>query len=172
MKKTFEERFWAKVNKAGPTPSHMPDAGPCWEWMGGLSEKGYGYFYLPGDGHTRQVKAHRYAWKVSVDPELRRSTPIDHMCFNRSCVRLSHMREGSHGVNAQNLSGAQSNSATGVRGVSWSKGDRSFRVNVTASGKSYSRCGFRTVAEAEEAAIQMRRKYMPASLMDQQALAS
>ncbi len=28
------DRFWAKVNKDGPIPAHMPHLGPCWLWTG------------------------------------------------------------------------------------------------------------------------------------------
>src|SRR5690606_14749582 len=37
---TVEERFWAKVDKEGPT---FADHGNCWVWTGALRVGGYGH---------------------------------------------------------------------------------------------------------------------------------
>lgn len=53
---TFEERFWAHVNKSGPVPGHRVELGPCWVWQGAPNDAGYGMFWVAsGD----QRRAHR-----------------------------------------------------------------------------------------------------------------
>ena len=37
----IKERIWTKVDKNGPIPSHKPELGPCYMWLGGKTEKGY-----------------------------------------------------------------------------------------------------------------------------------
>ena len=32
-KEPLGERFWSKVDKNGPIPSHRPELGPCWIWI-------------------------------------------------------------------------------------------------------------------------------------------
>jgi len=86
-RQTTEERFWAKVNKNGPVPTHRPDLGPCWVWMGSLSDKGYGRFDVyPG----KKVRAHRWAFEEAKGPIPQGLVP-DHLCRTPACVRPGHM---------------------------------------------------------------------------------
>ncbi len=48
--KNRAERFWAKVNKAGP--------GGCWLWTGYTQRFGHGWL------GTKKGLAHRYAWET------------------------------------------------------------------------------------------------------------
>jgi len=84
MRTTVEDRFWAKVNKAGPTPPRRPELGPCWIWTAGLAE-GYGQFRYPG-GHS----AYRYAYELLVGP-VPEGLQLDHLCRNRACVNPAHL---------------------------------------------------------------------------------
>ncbi len=85
-----ERRFWAKVNKEGPTMPHMDT--PCWEWTGGKNTGGYGSFGVrPGV----VMLAHRY-----VRPDIRRGKMACHRCDNRVCVRPDHLYEGTAQQNA------------------------------------------------------------------------
>lgn len=91
-----KERFWEKVNKDGPIPSHRSDLGPCWLWTACLNEKGYGSFHV-SKGHT--VLAHRFLLKAIPGLES------DHLCRNHACVRPSHIEQVTHAVNNERKRG-------------------------------------------------------------------
>ena len=80
-----QARFWSKVNKNGPIPTHRPDLGPCWLWTRSCVD-GYGQFWL--DGTNR--KAHRVAWEWEHGP-VPGTLELDHLCRVRPCVRPSHL---------------------------------------------------------------------------------
>lgn len=76
------ERFWEKVDKAGPNG--------CWLWTASLNEHGYGYFGR-GRGVTGvTTKAHRVAYELVVGP-LPEGMVLDHICSVRSCVNPAHL---------------------------------------------------------------------------------
>lgn len=82
-----EERFWPKVNKAGPMPAQGRVTGLCWQWRAGKSAQGYGIFHP-----TREASslAHRYSWELHRGP-IPESLVIDHLCRNRACVNPDHL---------------------------------------------------------------------------------
>ena len=53
---------------------------------------------------------------------------IDHICHNRTCVNVDHLRLATAAQNNSNLAGATARSSTGVRGV-YPRGSR-FRVGI------------------------------------------
>ena len=143
MKKTAEERFWEKVDKTGE----------CWLWTASCTPAGYGKFRHGG----KLVYSHRlsYSWTNGEIPE---GLYIDHRCHQRNCVRPDHLRLVTHAQNHQNRRGANSNNATGVRGVYWSRHARKFQALVKLSGKKYSAGYYDTLEEAEAAVIAKRRE--------------
>lgn len=94
---TTEEKFWAKVDKNGPVPEHVPEIGNCWVWTG-ATQKGfpYGFFYAK----PRLVKAHRYCWALHHG-EIQRSTWVLHKCDRPACVRVDHLFLGNAKDNAE-----------------------------------------------------------------------
>ncbi len=74
----IQERFFSKVS--------VGDG--CWEWTG--SKMAYGYGNMR-DANGKVRLAHRLAWELQVGP-VPDGLFIDHICGNRSCVRLDHLR--------------------------------------------------------------------------------
>lgn len=90
---TVEQRFWVKVDKAGPLPERRPELGPCWQWIAGKTGAGYGAF-----GSHAEL-AHRISYMALVGP-IPSGTELDHLCRNRGCVRPAHLEAVPHRVNA------------------------------------------------------------------------
>jgi hypothetical protein len=90
------DRFWPKIDKAGPIPPHRPELGPCHVWTGGHDTKGYGRISLGGRKGRMEV-AHRVAFFLA---EGRWPDPCAlHHCDNPPCVRRSHLFEGTYADN-------------------------------------------------------------------------
>ena len=97
-----EVRFWALVDKQGPTQPHMRSR--CWVWTAYRNAQGYGrftatsYLWRTTLGLTTRL-AHRLSWFIAhgaLPPGL-----ICHRCDNPCCVRPSHLRKGTHASNVQ-----------------------------------------------------------------------
>ena len=97
--KTAEQRFWKKVDKNGPTPSHIPHLGPCWIWTGYKQQQGYGIFW--GTQETGMV-SHRFSWELE-NGKIPDGLKACHHCDNKSCVRPSHLFLGTSKDNTQDL---------------------------------------------------------------------
>ncbi len=94
---SLEDRFWAKVNKAGPIPEGRPELGNCWDWTGRPNEEGYGSL-LVGGRKGKQERAHRVGYELVVGP-IPAGLVLDHLCRRTSCVRYSHLDPCTQAVN-------------------------------------------------------------------------
>ena len=92
---TLKQRFWSKVNKAGPVPDYAPKLGPCWLWTATKSSEGYGLYYVTD---KRRVPAHRLAYvdRLGLVPD---GLELDHLCRIRNCVRPDHLEAVTTRVN-------------------------------------------------------------------------
>ncbi len=90
------DRFWAKVNKAGPVPAHAPHLGPCHLWTGTLSDGRYGAFRVG----ERMRKAHVLAWEDKHGP-VPEGQELDHLCRTNGCCNDEHVTPVTHRENVQ-----------------------------------------------------------------------
>ena len=72
---SFEERFWAKVNKTDT----------CWLWIGAKTE-GYGLLSVEG----RNVLAYRLSYELVVG-SIPAGLTLDHLCRVPACVNPAHL---------------------------------------------------------------------------------
>jgi HNH endonuclease len=87
-KRTPEQRFWAKVNKRGPVPQHVPELGRCWVWTASVNVgTGYGQF---ARRHGKGIDAHRFSYELANGP-VPENLDVHHKCHLRHCVRPSHL---------------------------------------------------------------------------------
>lgn len=161
MRRSPEERFWAKVSKTDT----------CWLWTGYVTDKGYGQiskdYDAPGirNGGS-MVYAHRFSWELANGP-IPPGLQVDHRSTcPKNCVRPGHLRLTTHKQNQENRRGAWARSASGVRGVSWHKRAKKWRVRVTHNREEFRGGLFDTIEEAAEAAASLRRKLFTHSDMD------
>lgn len=125
--------FWARVDKSGD----------CWTWTGAKTRKGYGQ--LRHEGKT--IYAHRFVLaRAGVDIDGKQ---VDHICHRPECVRPDHLRCATNKQNSENLTGAYTNSKSGVRGVWYEKRTGLWYATVGHQGKQH-RKRFPTVEAAAE----------------------
>lgn len=82
---------------------------------------------------------------------------VDHyVCHNRACVNVEHLRLATSKQNNENRAGANRNSASGIRGVSWNSRLRKWAAEVCHHRKRYRAGLFLEKADAEAAVIELR----------------
>lgn len=113
----------------------------------------HGYFVVPIG--LNQFPAHRVAFKLfhGIDPP----PVLDHANGIRNDNRISNIRPSTQSQNMMNK-GAQINSKTGVKGVSFEPVTRRYKVNIRANGKLIHVGRFETIEQAGAAYEEASRK--------------
>jgi hypothetical protein len=138
------DRFWSKVDtSAGPRG--------CWLWTASTNGKGYGWFRFNGES----LFAHRVLMTV-VTGEPLGNLQVDHRCRVKNCVNPMHLRLTTNKQNHENLTSANRNSKSGIRGVAWSKVANRWEAHFTHNGRAIHVGYFDTAEEADEA-IRLKR---------------
>lgn len=63
----------------------------CWNWVGTISNKGYGTFHV----NHKEIKAHRFSYEYFIGP-LDIKLMICHNCHNRKCCNPEHLRQDTN----------------------------------------------------------------------------
>lgn len=77
--------------------------GECTKWTSTIASGGYGMICVDG----KQIPAHRYVWEVANGP-IPSGMVVDHICWNRSCIEITHLRLATAQQNSAHLSGPHS----------------------------------------------------------------
>jgi hypothetical protein len=80
-------RFFSRVKREGR----------CLLWTGTKNQVGYGVF-MPGKRFGGSVRVHRVAWFWQKGP-IPEDMELDHMCRNRACVNVGHLKRVPKGWN-------------------------------------------------------------------------
>lgn len=155
MKKTLEERFWAKVNKTEG----------CWEWTAPRKATGYGQIKFEG----KPLLSHRVSYEFANGP-IAPGLDVDHICHNRGCVNPEHLRAATRKQNCENREGAQVNNRTsGIRGVYWDSKHNKWVVRVGHNGTQRYYGSFDDLANASAVAIAVRNELYTHNDVDRRA---
>ena len=151
---TLEERFWEKVDKTGT----------CWNWVAFKDSDGYGKIKIGG----LPRRAHRVSY-VAAYGDIPDGMTVDHICHNTSCVSPEHLRLATQKQNNENRAGAQINSTSKVRGVSWHRECKKWQARVQHNGRFYHVGLFDTIEEAGAAAAAKRNQLFTHNAADRAA---
>lgn len=149
---TATQRFWGKVDQNGPI--HPILGTRCWMWTAATDHKGYGRFNRRLFG---TALAHRIAY-ILAGETIPDGLQVDHRCHNHSCVNTAHLRLATNKQNSENRIGADKDSVSGVRGVSWNAARNRWHVMVGHNKQTISFGHYVTLAEAEAVAKARRRE--------------
>ena len=138
---SFEESYRARTEWRGD----------CLVWTGSVTGKGYGRFAFGGESKS----VHRYAWERENGP-IPEGMQVDHICWNKLCSNVEHLRLASSAQNKAYMPGATIRSVTGVRNVSIVKGK--YQVSVQRGKDRRYGGSFATLEEAAAAAYELRRE--------------
>jgi len=125
-------------------------------WFYGHNGSGqtYAITFIRDAGRKRTVMMHRLIMGAPSD------RLVDHINGDGLDNRRVNLRLATPGENLQNRRGAQRNSVTGIRGVCPRKNRDGYTVNIYVQGRRHSLGLFRNLADAEQAAIEGRRRLM------------
>lgn len=125
--------------------------GDCLVWTG-ETRRGYGRIWSSGIQHS----AHRWVWEQAKGP-IPDGKVLDHICHNKPCVNIEHLRLASIQQNNSHLKGpSRHNKLSGVRNVRRSP-DHRWQVVIQKDRKIHSFGVYDTI-EAAAAVAERERK--------------
>ena len=129
--------------------------------VAGCIDKSEGYFRITID--RRQYWSHRLAWFYThgVWP----AHDIDHIDRNRGNNRLANLRAVTRAENLQNQCKAGASSKSGIRGVSWDKGKRKWKAEISIGNRNKFIGRFDDINAAAAAYLSAKRIHHPGSLV-------
>lgn len=141
-----------------------PGPNGCVLWT--AKRKGYApHLYGALSFGGRSYSAHRAAYELANGP-IPAGMDIDHVCHRTLCVNPAHLRLATRKQNSENLTGAHSNSLTGVRGVTYDKVRGQYRARIKHERREIHIGRFDTLKDAEQAVSAARRRIFTHSDMD------
>jgi len=105
-----------------------------------------------------KYKAHRLIFVLHGYP-LKPNQEVDHIDGNGLNNDIHNLRACTHKQNLENQKGAQKNSKSGIRGVSWDKKSNIWRAQIKHNGKKIVLGHYVTIEEAEKVVIAARKKF-------------
>jgi hypothetical protein len=88
------DAFWKKVQRSSENE--------CWDWIGAVAGRGYGYMTIRSPGEPREnVYSHRRMLEVALGRALRPDEQACHSCDRPPCVNPTHLFAGSKSDNMQ-----------------------------------------------------------------------
>lgn len=110
------------------------------------------------DGRQTTVALHRWVMDAPDDMQVDHRDGKDTLNNRRDNLRIATRSE-----NQQNRGGANRNSKSGIRGVSWSKRDRKWQATIGINGQQKHLGYFHDIHKAEATVIYARAEMMPFS---------
>jgi hypothetical protein len=158
----YKQRFLSRIDK-GFHPKG------CWVWTGTLDGNRYGVLWMNGKNEFTHRLAYAYA-KGSIAPNME----VCHACDNPSCVRPSHLFQGTHDKNMKDMA-TKKRSALGKRNgrhthpETTARGDRS---GARLHPDSYPRGSKHGQAKLTEKTVRVIRSLYRTGLYSQQTIAN
>lgn len=122
--KSFEQRFWEKVDKSNPDG--------CWHWTGATQTPwGYGSFNRGNhNGKSHTDVAHRVSYELTYG-EIPQGLFVCHRCDNPICVNPDHLFLGTHQDNMIDMH-QKGRSIEHIKPERHARGERQHLAKLTA----------------------------------------
>lgn len=129
--------------------------------VGSILQVGYEYIYFMG----RNITTQRLVWAYHFgDPG---EMDVDHIDQNKLNNKIENLRLLTRSENMQNTISAQSNSASGIKGVFYDKSRRKWAASLNINGEKVFFRRFNTREEAvaaRDAAVKLYHPFAPTKL--------
>ena len=122
------------------------------------TDKQTGRQYIHVGFNHKMYLIHRFIWAWHGN-FLEPNQQIDHIDGNSLNNRIENLRAATHKQNCENRKGAQKNSKTGVKGVSWAKKAKKWEAQIQHNGTKKHLGYYETKEDAIAARIAAEKEY-------------